>query len=727
VQGEETATPEASARRSADRRSGARDGGARLLLTLGCGILALVSALPTSAARHAVLVLCPELTAQAVFDPASPFQPLLRRAAVAVMNPAVRGPRMPASAYLTLGAGERVAAGPLAEPARFPREAMEGDTAAVVYTRRIGPLRAPLGPRAAPLPALLHPGWAAFLNTSAPTLPPRVLQSAGGLGGAVRSAGVAWVGIGTAGQTRLGALTALDARGTVPWAVQSREPTPSRLHRLLRVVSLAVLDLPPRFDLSRLTALLVDLARDRELDLLLVSPYPPPGPTGSWDRLPPLLALGPDFPPGVLTSGTTRTRGLIANIDVAPTLLAALGMQVPETMRGRRMRSEAPVDVQAVVRFEREAVLAQQAIVPLGIGVGVVAVMPLLLALLGLWQSHRDSPRAEASGAPSVHPSPAAQAMLRLARRSLLLAAATPLALLLAPLAAPMTVAGAAAATAAFALAAALVVSFLCARRIRPLLGLYLLTAAVVAGDLLLGWRLVARSALSGYAVTGIRFYGLGNEYMGVLIGMSLLGVLAFEERLRRYRWLQAALFLGLVLLIGSPSVGADLGGALAAAAGFSAALILAWRPRRPVLALAGAAGSVLVAGAVILAWDAARPVEYRSHIGDFAHRLAEGGWSAAAPVLKGKAGMAQRLLTSGFALVPILGVAPLLGLWYHGTGRWLCSLLTRRSELRAAIGGAVVGSWAALLLNDSGISSWMFITVAALALLLDEQLRGLT
>src|SRR5207249_2301774 len=103
-------------------------------------------------------------------------------------------------------------------------------------------------------------------------------------------------------------------------------------------------------------------------------------------------------------------------------------------------------------------------------------------------------------------------------------------------------------------------------------------------------------------------FYGLGNEYVGVLIGMSLLGVLAFEERLRRHRWLQAAFFLGLVLLIGSPSAGANMGGALAAAAGFSTALILARQPSRPILALAGAVGAVLVAAGIMFAWDAARP-----------------------------------------------------------------------------------------------------------------------
>ena len=52
------------------------------------------------------------------------------------------------------------------------------------------------------------------------------------------------------------------------------------------------------------------------------------------------------------------------------------------------------------------------------------------------------------------------------------------------------------------------------------------------------------------------------------------------------------------------------------------------------------------------------------------------------------------------------------------------CALRDRKWGT-CAIGGAVVGSCVALLLNDSGVSSWMFTTVAVLMLLLDEQLRA--
>jgi hypothetical protein len=216
----------------------------------------------------------------------------------------------------------------------------------------------------------------------------------------------------------------------------------------------------------------------------------------------------------------------------------------------------------------------------------------------------------------------------------------------------------------------------------------------------------------------------LGNEYMGVLVGTAILGGLAFEPALRRFRWLQAGFFLALLLLIGSPLHGADLGGALTAAVGFGVTLAAASRPRHR-LRIAGLMAVCLVMTAgLFLTWDALRPSGSRSHIGDFARLVAGGGWSAAGSLLVGKAQMALRLAGSGYALLPLAGVAPLLVLWYYGTGRWLQLLLARRPEVRTTSYGAFAASWAALLFNDSGIAPWMFITVALLDLLIDEQLR---
>jgi hypothetical protein len=725
-----------------------------------------------AAAPRAVLVLRPQLTAEAVLGPRSPFAPLLPRAAIGVMNVAVRGPREPASAYLTLGAGERLAAGPLTSPARFTEEQVEGDPAAVVYARRLGP--PPLFPPAAHAslpPRLLHLDWAAYLNSPDPTYTPNEQASAGRLGQALLPlGGAAWLGVDEAARTRLGALVAVDAAGAVRYGEAFRRSgvvrsaysvsgkgqggaalagyairntyyslapehlITARVSALLRRSPLVVLDLPPAFPTRRLAALLEMLAGDPELNVLLVSPYPPPGPEGAWDRLPPILAVGPGFRPGRLTSATTHTSGLVANIDVAPTLLAALGVTRPRGMSGRVMSSSAAArerqgpeaNAGAVLRFAEAATLSARAIIPVGVTIEAGAVLMLALIIL------------------SLRPSVARHSVLpRIASAGMLLVAALPVGLLLGPITAPRTALGlglaiggwAAAAAGTAVLASRLVASRRSARhgaassagtRPPPLLYLAPLTLAVVVSDLILGGTLIARSPLSGFPVSGIRFYGVGNEYLGVLVGMGIVTPLLFEQQLARYRWAQAGLFLGLLLLISSPRYGANFGGALVGAAAFIATLALATRPRRPLRAVVLAGGALVLAGVGVMVWDALRPAAERTHIGDFAQAVWSTGWSAAAPVLRRKAAMDWRILTSGFALVPIAGVAPLVGLWYRGAGRWVAALLARRPELRAAAGGALVGAWTGLFLKDSGVTPWMFIQGTLLAVFLDEHLRSL-
>jgi hypothetical protein len=648
----------------------------RALVLFLIGNILCFSAGAAAATRHAVLVLRPELTAEAVFGPRSPFAPLLTRAAIGVMNTAVPGAPAPASAYLTLGAGERVAAAPLTAAACFRSGSHLTSLGRMQVAER---LQQSLRPRG----------------------------------------GVAWFGV-----------------------------------RKSASAPLVVLDLPPSFNTRRLATLVADLGRDPERDILLVSPYPPPGDHGVWDRLPAILGLGPDYPAGYLTSSTTRTPGLVANIDVAPSVLAALGVAIPPAMRGRVMRTVGRADAAALLRFAQSATLAQRAIVPLGIGIGIAAVVPLILALLVFWGRRMyESDRARLSESlPGRASYPTVLLWLpAVTRAALLLVAASPLALLLAPLMEPKSVAGLGMVVAGCATAGAITAVVLSHCRLRipgsgktaerkvglpvlpgsltapppPLLWLYGLTVVAVVVDLLLGGRLVARSPLSGFAVAGIRFYGVGNEYAGVLIGMGILTPLLVEERLARCRWAQAGLYLGLVALIGSPQYGANLGGPLAAAAGFAATLMLAVWPRRPLPALVVAAGALITTTAIVFLWDALRPPPARSHIGDFVHAVLRGGWPAAAPVLRGKAAMSLRILTSSFALVPIAVVAPLLALWFLGARRWLSDLFAHRPELRAATAGSMVAAWTALLCKDSGVVPWMFITASMAALLLDEQLRA--
>lgn len=97
--------------------------------------------------------------------------------------------------------------------------------------------------------------------------------------------------------------------------------------------------------------------------------------------------------------------------------------------------------------------------------------------------------------------------------------------------------------------------------------GLLCSTALIILGDLLLGSKLMLASLFGPSRVLGLRFYGLGNEYLGVLLGTLLLGTADVLIQSPGRKW--TGMLLGVVvLLIFSPSGGANFGGGVALAYG---------------------------------------------------------------------------------------------------------------------------------------------------------------
>jgi len=211
-----------------------------------------------------------------------------------------------------------------------------------------------------------------------------------------------------------------------------------------------------------------------------------------------------------------------------------------------------------------------------------------------------------------------------------------------------------------------------------PMLGLLVV---VVVLDTLLRGGMVAGSVLSGYYGSGIRFYGVGNEYMGMLIGAALMSV--------PQRFL-GGVGAGLTLLLGLPMLGANAGGAMAAVVAFFPPSKKLWG--RALLPF----GVAFFLGFL----DRLMPGAVQSHIGQAAGK----GPSAWGTIILRKLAMNARLTVAGPTLAGIGAV---------GLGVWQLERLKDRltPRLCARVGQAFWGAGAAIAFNDSG-------TVAALLLL---------
>jgi len=469
--------------------------------------------------------------------------------------------------------------------------------------------------------------------------------------------------------------------------------------------------------------------------LLLLAPSPPLNRPGGGLELTPLVMVSAALEPGLLTSPTTRRLGLITNTDLAPLLLSYLKGETPAAGGGQSLAFTASGEAAAFLeRFFTRAELTyrQRPALLKGYVLAMIITLPVSLASLAL--RHRAAPY-----------------LFQILEGLMLV----PAALLLLPAAAsfPLPAAWLSGAL----LAGTILLLLLALQPLRKMgrpafwaaLGLFTSLAVII--DALAGARLQQLSFLGYDPIGGSRFYGIGNEYMGVVLGASILGVTALAERLeqgsrtgllergktgpvsermsgrvserrsgsQKLLSLAVLLFFGLIIVIfASPRFGANLGGTITAAVAYAVAWGLTW-PRMAGLAgvdrPAGqanrlrnlaviAAAFLLFALAALWAFNFYWQPPFPSHLGHFGEMVGSRGVEGIVETVQRKLSMNWRLIRYSIwsrAFLTMIGL--LVVLFFYPIG----ALRRLKEEQPYLINGAaasVAGSVAALLLNDSGI-----------------------
>ena len=447
---------------------------------------------------------------------------------------------------------------------------------------------------------------------------------------------------------------------------------------------------------------------------------PAPGePTAGPRRAAGEPLAGPQRTPGgpagpeLATSATTRRAGIVANTDVAPTVLTALGVAPPPGMAGRplagvylaALRRDLPWTVAVPADpWEAVALIYQRTTVVHTLRPPVVrAFIGLAIAVFVAWTAWL------AWAALANVPGP--EARLGAWRWLLLLLLAVPLGVLLAPLLDPllppqapgarMLVIGLLAAGLASAAWAA-------GRRdgTGPFAWLSLATVAALVADVILGAPLIKSSILGYDPITGARFYGIGNEYMGVLIGTALVGTGGLLDRFpgrTGLRWAVLGVYALVSMVLAAPGLGVNVGGTIAAVSGFSVTALLLWRRR---LAWRAAVLAVLSVAAVLAAaaWVDVAASAQPSHLGRAALLLIQGDLGTLWNIAVRKVQMNVRLLNwTIWAQVMVVSLA-ISAVALHRPGQLIRRLERGHPHLVRSVRGAVIASLVALAANDSGV-----------------------
>ena len=696
------------------------------------------------------------------------------RCAVGLMNTAVAGPKNPTSALLAIAQGQLVPSEPRDELAVNSGEMVgsEPGTGAVVYRRRTGTdlaagrTIAHLNMASLAARGISSQGLGAILAQASP--PKRVLICGNA---------------DTDTRQRRGALLAIDAKGAATGDVALVLPDKSKpygltddINTLARYgattdadVFVAVLGDLARAEaareksgtvayhtarreaLHRLDGLLLQLLAIRQLDtqavdVLLISPCSPSAQPGreTWEHLTPIIALGPHFPPGLLASPTTRTPGLVSNTDIAPSLLRVLNLPLYASMTGRPMQSVAApggsdAALPVLARLDYVTTLNAQGLTRVAMPVSGLCFALVLAAVL----AYRFG----------------GTRLARWFRPGIVFTLSLPLGFLLATIKIPPTLLEYGLRILA-CMAAVTLCSYVLARiaRISPPVACGLIGLVLIALDLCSGQQLLKDSLWSGYALSGIRYYGIGNEYLGVALGYALLGGFAERKGKRqkekgesnrethkitrkredvgaqlvvpeyvapddtapeltqskignRKSAIVIACWIGLLLLLGWPTLGANAGSLIVTGTGFGVgAWSLSGRRVTWLLALV-----CLLAGIALSfafgALDVALFGTQASHAGAVLSAAGGGrGTNYLIEIMARKAAMNLHLLTTPFFLLGISLLLVLAVLMRVLLGKAIRDMLTVRPELQRSLPTIAVTLLAALLFKDSGVVTAGFL-----------------
>lgn len=431
--------------------------------------------------------------------------------------------------------------------------------------------------------------------------------------------------------------------------------------------------------------------------LMLVSFSPPKGP--SWDQLTPIVVY-PTPRPGLLGSPTTRTNGLIAASDFAPTVLRLMHVLQSEDMIGRAV--EVAPDAHAVEKLRdmgARVTANERLLLPVCVGLAVVGVLAFtgaaLVIAFGLKASRR---------------------VIALLKTGLVAGACAPAALLLAVLA-PAGMAGYLAGTAV----SLIVLTTLCmlvgratrraGMRSAPVVVAYAITCVIILVDAVTGCYLCKFSGPSSYQITGMRFYGIGNEYAGVLIAMAALATLSLRSEVggrKSERIGQGLCVLAIgavvVLSLGFGSLGANYGGTAAAVVTFGLLWIAVRKggfgARHVVIAFAAAVAAVALFA--LLDWKLAGAAgSHAARATGLAEKLG-GGYLVSLALRKVMFNLQTTFSVKGISVT--LGFVPFLALWFWGVQGKVREVFKQDGRVMAGVNAVMVGALAAYMLNDSGI-----------------------
>lgn len=444
--------------------------------------------------------------------------------------------------------------------------------------------------------------------------------------------------------------------------------------------------------------------------LMVVTPFPSIEDLKVGNNLTPIILYGNGINKGLLNSATTRRTGIVGNVDVAPTILNYLNLE-KDYMVGNFI-DIVPDDnnLEKLLDMNEFTVATSKNRLPVLTSFAIYQIVLLLIALFMVLFKKRIN------------------AKFYFPMRNLLLSGLViPVVLLYLPVLKiknlTLTYIG--------IILSTFILSYITyhlgkkfKNPILPIVIISLLMTIGLMGDVIMGSPLI-RTSLFGYdPIIGARYYGIGNEFMGVLVGAALVLVLGIKELFKIPKWLIIILLIPLIIVIGHPTWGANVGGTLTATAATIFIFLRIYKIKIGWKQLIfGALGMILIVS--IMAIIDTFFLESQSHLAGAISSIKEGGIVTVFMIISRKLAMNIRLFgITIWSKVLVTSLLVFAILFYKPYGE-IKSVFNRYSYLSIGWSGIVVASIVGFVVNDSGVvaaaTSLIYLSFSLLYILIQE------
>ncbi|SHK32824.1 hypothetical protein [Desulforamulus aeronauticus] len=436
---------------------------------------------------------------------------------------------------------------------------------------------------------------------------------------------------------------------------------------------------------------IVDLKRDY---LMVVTPTPSESSKGQGNTLTPLVLAGPGIGGDLLTSGTTHRPGIVTNTDIGVTILHFLGVKSAEGMIGQNLTVTAKSSNSLQYLSDLQDMLVENTLrrVPIlsTVAFYILAVLACSLVMFILRLFNHDYSKVLKRSLLYNY-----LAILTLPFGLLIIASLGALTLLQSFVAIILITVG------------LTTIIYLLSKRISIIFSITAICLAFIAilfTDLFMGATMILNSPLGYDPQYGARFYGIGNELMGAVIGATTVGVAAFMD-MKRFKGrllFVIAFMVGVLFIMVYPGLGSKGGASISVTAAFVTLLWLSLgykTGKRQLLMVA--ASVVLVMLFISLADLLSGP---RTHIGRAVLEMQTSGIGSLLDIIIRKLQMDFRLMRYSYWSGMLVTSIFLMLLMFKFRLNFLEHIRNKTPNTLNGCYAALFGAAVALFTNDAGI-----------------------